>query len=728
MAYLRPEEDFYSVMPQQPGLLGEESPEALSEELQAQIVIEPIGPPAKPPTYLYKAAKDWCPQFFNAGKQYIDRKRQAWDRLKYMFVNQLPLSFWNKTKSEIDDYLSRSDLSFDDEQPLRKRNDETISIAQYVLHFAEGAFQAVFQAEPWFSVTAEAEIDKPSTEDLSFSTAQKMENYLGRVMRKAFFKEHAYQVFQWLALLGSCGGQVRWWEKRVVQNFSLTKIRPDGNAIGKTEVFQEEKIVFAEPCFDVLPPDQVFVDPSARTSNVQKWYGIGTCSEITRAEAIGLFETKVFTLNEKAFKERWGEPGSASGSDTITEDVAYDTERGDLDEAIDNLRLWQYHGLIPTKKGDIESVAVWITEKGAENCDSGIIVKLHEGTALHYGLRPFVWANYTPWQGPYGLGSVEPHFSKIWIISHLQNLLTDCLELIVNPQWQIVDNSRAHLSLQEKDGDINYPGKKFIVGQIDKEIKSYPAPEVNIGALSMHLQQLRGEFQMETGVDDNTLGVGNREKTASEVNYMSQQAAGPLSVRLEMLGETFLDPTLTLFLHTIQQYELSDQVISVIDGQGIPATVMITAEELKTGKYSVQSIITSEDTNRLGIINSLQQILPNLMDYKQMVNSEGFDLKVTPVIREYFGRTRIPRINQVIQPLPPPPPEQEEMPMEGGPLPGQGAEAPPGPMPPQSPSNPTDLTGGYGDGRGPIGDGSDTDNLAKIHQDLMSPVQGGPVI
>jgi hypothetical protein len=712
--------------------MGEESPEASLEEPQTHIAIKPIGPPLKPPSHLYKAAKDWGPKFFKSGKEYIDEKRQAWARLKRMMTNELPFDAWYWPESEIDTYIKQRSYGID-EEPLRKRTNETISIAQYVHHFAEGAFQAVFQSEPWFSITAEATVDEPSVEDLRFSTAQKMENLMARYFRKAFFKEAAYQVFQWVGLLGSCGGMVRWHEKSVRQYFKAVEVDQFGNAKGDAKVFSENKTVCAEPLFDVLPPDKVYVDPTATTSDVQKWYGVGTCSKITRAEVMARFESKVFTLNEKEFKKRWGEPGSAGGSDPTSEDIAYDNDRSELDEAIDNLKIWQYHGLIPTDKGDIESVAVWITEKGADNCDDGVLVKLHEGTALHCGLRPAVWAQYTPWVGPYGLGTVQPHFSKVWMISHLQNLLTDCLELVVNPRYQIVENSVAHRSLMEKDGDVAYPGQNLLVGQIDKEVKSYPLAQVDLGALSAHLQQLRGEFQMETGVDDNTLGVSNREKTATEVSRMTQQAAGPLSVRLEMLGETFLDPTCTLFLNTVQQYELSDQVISVIDGQGMPTTVTLTADELKTGKYLIQSVITSEDTNRIAVIQSLERILPQLPNLKQMLNSEGYDLKQTPIVREYFGRNRIPRLAQIITPLPPQPEQPmgpDGMPMDGqGAMPPPGMEGPPmppgaGPMGPPMPAQATAPTGSLNDFRGPMGDGSDEDMLFKQLQDVARIAEG----
>jgi hypothetical protein len=279
-------------------------------------------------------------------------------------------------------------------------------------------------------------------------------------------------------------------------------------------------------------------------------------------------------------------------------------------------------------------------------------------------------------------------------------------------------------------GQEVFPGKIWSVDEIDEDVKALDMPQINIQALISQIQHLEAQLQQRIG-GEGALGSSKRQ-TASEIHYLTEKSNAPLSVRLSLFADTFLDPMLDLVLATVQQYELRDQAIVIQDSQGNPHRVTITNEELSTGKYSVMSALSRDDTQRIAYTQTLERVLPTLAQLQPMAEAENHRIRLVPIVKDFLRRLRVPRVDQTVEPIPPQELKRMQQQViaqqQGGANPPQSTPQPQQQeMMPQtqmemgqqmSPSAPTGQAGG------PMGTGTDADMVSQLLQEFAAQTEG----
>jgi len=161
------------------------------------------------------------------------------------------------------------------------------------------------------------------------------------------------------------------------------------------------------------------------------------------------------------------------------------------------------------------------------------------------------------------------------------------------------------------------------------------------------------DLQNRLNVGQPTSILTGGEKTASEIHKLAQQESTPVINRLDMFKEDFIDPFLTLSLALLQQFTLKDKNIPIKDSKGIEQYVTLTADEIRTGKYSVEATLSRPDQMSLAEAQTLERVLPILVNLKALLQQEEEVLAFTPLLRNLLKKLRVEPLDEIIRPLTP---------------------------------------------------------------------------
>jgi hypothetical protein len=225
--------------------------------------------------------------------------------------------------------------------------------------------------------------------------------------------------------------------------------------------------------------------------------------------------------------------------------------------------------------------------------------------------------------------------------------------------------------------DQFWPGKvQPVMDMRDIDVLRMEIPNVN--TLLQLIQHLERMIQQATNTVDATHVVGENRKTATQSHNEQEMISLPVTVRMEMFAQNFLEPALDMALVMIQENLGGNQQVVVKGRDGIEKPLMISEREIKTGKYRVRANLDKQDQMRIAKAQSIERVIPVISNpnVQQMLMAERKIIKIGPMIQEYLKFMDIDD-ELVISDAPPPPP----MP-PGGP-PGMGGP----PMPPGGPPN-----------------------------------------
>jgi len=655
-------------------------------------------PPGNPSSSLRKAAEEFVPQWLDASKKYIDAKVNDWQRLESLFKNLLPTDFWNRSPEELEQHLRT--IANGSPEGSRDKSDWQshwcVAIAHIVLAFADSAYRAIFASDQWLRVRPEELVDPEAlqeqpgqpplenVEDKNFSTSQKMESALTRSLAKSHVRNAIYKTLIFQFLFGQIYGQARWDERSIEREYIKTWYDPNTGEEIYTDFVKENVQLWGRPKLDMIRPDQILPDPQAIDQDIQAWTGIGHRMDVPRYEIMRGFREGRFNLHKAEFLEKWPTDSFDNTVESSSE-IAVDRDSESVDhEAPKRIQLWQYHGLIPDDDGDHECVCYLATDVGTNPTpENGIMIGLREGTLLDCGLRPYVCAQFTPWPAPIGISGIEPNLDAVWIVSQLTNLAIDNLRLTTNAMLKIQEGGPAQRQLAKADeGNIWRPGGTIVV--LDpKEVEPLQQPQIDYGALRNQTQFHMYDLQNRLNVGQPTSILTGGEKTASEIHKLAQQESTPVANRLDMFKEDFIDPFLTLSLALLQQFTLKDKNIPIKDSKGIEQYVTLTADEIRTGKYSVEATLSRPDQMSLAEAQTLERVLPILVNFKMLLEQEEDVLAFTPLLRNLLKKLRVEPLDEIIRPLTPQEKaiRQQQMMMQQGmgpqmpPAPGQRPEA-----------------------------------------------------
>jgi hypothetical protein len=611
-----------------------------------------------------EAAKEFLDGWSAASYQFGQDGKAYRDLLRSMYQQRLLLSQWAQGTSGL-----TADQQVSMRTPSSWRSDMVVSITPIVQNISNRGVKAIFSSDRPFYV--EPEDPTRSLEDDDFPTSKKLEQLLNQRLKSGRWKTRLREILQDFTLFDAVFGKLHLYSrtipKRITNPFTF-------------ETDFVETSVYECPIIETVDCDRILVDWEATSSDIQQWHGIGHRVDIPFHRVVQRFKDGIYTLNKDEVFRRWKEGGSAFTSQT--EGWRDDRLRMSvLEDKISRLTAWEYHGLVEQPDGTFkEGLMTVLTDREAESTAGGVLVRLQKGTALDCGLRPFASTQFTPLPAPFGMSAVKPHLDKIYYLSQLYNLYIDCVRIGVNPVLLVKKSSGlATRSKAGSGGEKLWPGKELPVNE-PGDVTTLQIPLPNLAALVDLIRHFEHMIEQGTGVSDATMGMSGREKTATEAHGLFAALDVPIDVIMDAFSEDFLEPALNIALAMIQQFQLGDLQLSFRGADGMDRPVVITEQEIKTGKYRVHAAMNKQDQTKIAKAQSIERVIPLLAkpEIQQAIMAENKAISLTGMLQRYLELMGIDNIDDIIKQAPP------MMPNMGGPpgqpmLPGMPGASPVGP-------------------------------------------------
>ncbi len=122
----------------------------------------------------------------------------------------------------------------------------------------------------------------------------------------------------------------------------------------------------------------------------------------------------------------------------------------------------------------------------------------------------------------------------------------------------------------------------------------------------------------------------------------------PFTTRTDLFAG-LLEPLGKIALSMLQQFLLDDQVITVRDFSGMDRPLLVTSEEIQSGKYKVVATITRQDSTRLAKAQSIERALPTLAGFQSVLAGEGVQVSFTEMIKRYLDLIGVDGAERVLK-------------------------------------------------------------------------------
>ena len=152
-------------------------------------------------------------------------------------------------------------------------------------------------------------------------------------------------------------------------------------------------------------------------------------------------------------------------------------------------------------------------------------------------IRPFVVFRNTPdIDLPYGIGDAEMLENHQVELTTLRRQAID--QGTYNLSAPVVASRSAGVTSQEIDAAFGQPGGKLLVnGDVDRAVKRIPAGQLS-GDFERFYDNIRGEAQVTTGVNDNQAGqVSDQGQTATEIRIINAEANKRWQMKVKFVEE-----------------------------------------------------------------------------------------------------------------------------------------------------------------------------------------------
>ncbi|MEZ0345891.1 MAG: hypothetical protein ABWK01_05010, partial [Infirmifilum sp.] len=395
------------------------------------------------------------------------------------------------------------------------------------------------------------------------------------------------------------------------------------------------------------------------------------------------FKKGLYNLGETEFKQRWQDMALDSGAGPGAEGLSYDPDTDIEPDRELWLEVWEWHGAVPYQGDLVECCATFITERNAESPEDGVMVRLTTRPLLDCGWRPFVTAQFIPRPGPFGVGIIEREKEIIYQLSQFIGQAQDNARLTSNAMFQVRAGSPAWKALRA-NGNTIQPGMIFemLAGE-DAGIKPVDLPPFPNNDIMQMVQWLGNCLDRRTTVSDLRQGISEERKTATEANILQQQGMVPLRSKTVLFAKNFLKPAFTMCLAMIEQFSDGDQTVVVRNAAGQDVPLVITKEELQSGRWEVEPSVLRQDQLDIARAQSIERIIPTLANLQPMLAREGSSVSFTELARQYLELVGLENGERVIVKAPPPPVQPPGPVAPQGNVPAEGPGGPPA-APPQS--------------------------------------------
>lgn len=599
-----------------------------------------IAPAPQPSPEFQQEAFAYVSKWCRAARNFVDRKTERWKLLEDLYHNRRELNSWT-TRSDSKSSEMRLGLTTHPSSGKDRWQADIILSPSYIVDtWADKAYQSIFSGPEWLTVVPDNPRG-PVTEDLQFPTSYKLQELLLTRLSEGRIHTRIYEILQHMVLYGSVYAKIFWYSKNV------TRHHWDYETL---EIVETNDKIYDCPIVQVIPLDRMLLDWNATHSDIQRHSGIGHRVDKVYEHIVEQFDRGVYNLNETRFLQRWEHGVTASESSGIELDHDPDSDGLEADE-IAKLTVWEWHGRIPTASGHKECLCAIVTDKSADSPEDGVMVRLTESPVLWCGLRPFLAAHYTPLSGPLGMGAVECNLDLIHSISQFISQSQDNARLTANAQLMVRRGSSAARQIGA-EGDVVYPGKVWTIDD-PGDIQPFPALQFPQQDINYLINYLNGILEKRTTVSEFSLGMSGSGRTATEAHILQESAITPFTTRTDLFARSFLEPLGKIALSMLQQFLLDDQVITVRDFSGVDRPLVVTSEEIQSGRFKVAATLTRQDSTRLAKAQSIERALPTLAGFQTILAKEGIQVSFSEMIKRYLDLIGVDGAERVLMRIAP---------------------------------------------------------------------------
>ena len=578
-------------------------------------------------------AFDYVAKWCRRSREFMSGRFDRWKLLEDLYHNRRDLHSWSANQASPASDLWSNGGSGGEKGNARWQSDIVLAPAYIVDTWADRAYQAIFSGPEWLTVMPDGQSPFLEEGDEDFPASYKLQELLLSKLAQGQIHVRIYEVLQHLVLYGTVYAKIFWYSKGVVRR------RWDYEAL---DVVHDHGTIYDCPIVQVIPLDRVLPDWKADHGDVQRFEGIGHLVDKSYDHILEQFSRKVYHLNKKEFLRRWAD---AAAQD---EQARHGTDRLDQpgDGAAPGFTIWEWHGRIPYRGRHRECLCTIVTEQGADSPEDGVMVRLRPGPVLWSGLRPFLSAQYTPLPGPLGMGAVESNLDLIHSISQFLSQSQDNTRLTANAQLIVRRGSSAARQMS-MESEAVYPGKIWMVDDPD-DIRPFPPLDFPQHEVNHLIDYLNSLLERRTSVSEITLGVSTRDKTATEAHILQESSQSPFTTRTDLFARSFLEAMGKIALSMLQQFLVEDQTITVRDLRGRDMAVTIRPADLQAGQYRVAATLTRQDSTRLAKAQSIERVLPTLLEFKPMLEQEGIQISFSELIKRYLDLVGVDGADRVL--------------------------------------------------------------------------------
>ena len=613
------------------------------QQMAAQQLQPPLPPPPPDPsTWARARGKPFSSDFITHATEFIGNEMKASSEFMTKKVERAKL-IKQMFNGEIGYHQLFQALTTYATNPKVIRNNQwqadfLVSCAPIVHSYTDRIFGSLFASERYWDVSLDPD-NVYSVEDPVKPTSKKIQALLLRKNTEWQFLPEMYRIVQDGVMNGLLHTKVFYHKE--IKNI-WRRVPGTGEMVPIPQVIEF-------PIIKLMPLDMALPDCAATDSDCQRWTGIGQRIKVPYARVLQRFNEGAYNLNRTEFEGRF-----ANATDdwtdtdyTVWVDVDLNYITNPTQKAF--VTLWEWHGAVPLDKGGFQEViATFCTENQETDPTGGMLIRLDHGPALVSGLRPFLVSQFSPTPSVFGKGAVEPNFDLIFYMSDMLNQIIDNARLTVNAQYKIRRGTTYANDLKANpNGDLVYPGKRHYVDD-PNDVMPLEQPPLNTATMERVIQFWEKQYNQRTNIDDNTLAMSGREKTAYEAHQISQMADVPLQSRLQIFVRTIFEPFGDISIKLLQENLQEPQQVSIKGPSDTDVPWELSLDEIRTGKYKVAAALNSADQMRVAKMQSLERVMPLLMQSDQWLMAEGKQVNKAGIILELLKFAGIEGLDRFI--------------------------------------------------------------------------------
>jgi hypothetical protein len=193
-----------------------------------------------------------------------------------------------------------------------------------------------------------------------------------------------------------------------------------------------------------------------------------------------------------------------------------------------------------------------------------------------------------------------------------------------------------------------FPGKVWTVDD-PGDIQPFPPLQFPQQDINYLINYLNSVLEKRTTVSEFSMGRSGIGKTATEAHILQESAVTPFTTRTDLFARSFLEPLGKIALSMLQQFLLDDQIITIRDFNGVDRPLLVTSQEIQSGRFKVVATLTSQDSTRLAKAQSIERALPTLAGFQTALADEGVQVSFTELIKRYLDLIGVDGAERVLK-------------------------------------------------------------------------------